>query len=160
MGGLRSNGRKRAVVSAKEGVSRLSQGLAIVGGWWASLLVKYSRIKELQKMSGAFEKRQKGFESKWAHDEELRFKVFARRNKLLGVWAAGELGLKADAADAYAKEVVAADFQKAGDEDVFEKVRDDFKAKGVAISDHMLRVKMEELIQTAKSQIEQEVAKK
>jgi hypothetical protein len=111
-------------------------------------------------MSGAFEKRQKGFESKWAHDEELRFKVFARRNKLLGVWAAGELGHKGDAAEAYAKEVVAADFKSAGDDDVFEKVRDDFKAKGVAISDHMLRVKMEELIQTAKSQIEQEVSKK
>ena len=110
-------------------------------------------------MSGAFEKRQKGFESKWAHDEELRFKVFARRNKLLGVWAAGELGLKGDATEAYAKEVVAADFQKAGDEDVLEKVRDDFKAKGIAISDHMLRNKMEELIQTAKSQIEQEVKK-
>lgn len=111
-------------------------------------------------MSGAFEKRQKGFESKWAHDEELRFKVFARRNKLLGVWAAGELGLKGDAGEAYSKEVVAADFQRAGDEDVFEKVRDDFKSKGIAVSDHMLRVKMEELIQTAKSQIEQEVAKK
>jgi hypothetical protein len=112
-------------------------------------------------MSGAFEKRQKGFETKWAHDEELRFKVFARRNKLLGVWAAGELGLKGgDSAEAYAKEVVAADFQKAGDEDVFEKVRDDFKAKGVAISDHMLRLKMAELIELAKKQIEQEVTKK
>jgi hypothetical protein len=111
-------------------------------------------------MSGAFEKRQKGFETKWAHDEELRFKVFARRNKLLGFWAAGELGLKGDAAEAYAKEVVAADFQKAGDEDVFEKVRDDFAAKGVTISDHMLRLKMAELIETAKKQIEQEVAKK
>ena len=111
-------------------------------------------------MSGAFEKRQKGFESKWAHDEELRFKVFARRNKLLGLWAAGELGLKGDATEAYAKEVVAADFQKAGDEDVFEKVRDDLKAKGVGISEHVLRLKMAELIETAKKQIEQEVAKK
>ena len=111
-------------------------------------------------MSGAFEKRQKGFESKWAHDEELRFKVFARRNKLLGLWAAGELGYKGDAAEAYAKEVVAADFQKAGDDDVFEKVRDDFAAKGVPVSDHMLRVKMTELIETAKKQIEQEVLKK
>jgi hypothetical protein len=110
-------------------------------------------------MSGGFEKRQKGFESKWAHDEELRFKVFARRNKLLGIWAAGELGLSGDAADAYAKTVVAADFQKAGDEDVLEKVRDDFKAKGVAISDHRLRVKMEELIEVAKSQIEKETKK-
>ena len=111
-------------------------------------------------MSGAFEKRQKGFESKWAHDEELRFKVFARRNKLLGLWAAGELGHKGDAAEAYAKEVVAADFQKAGDDDVFEKVRDDFAAKGVPVSDHMLRVKMTELVETAKKQIEQEVLKK
>jgi len=110
-------------------------------------------------MSGAFEKRQKGFESKWAHDEELRFKVFARRNKLLGLWAAGELGHSGDAAEAYAKTVVAADFEKAGDEDVFDKVRADFTAKGVALSDHMLRVKMEELIEVAKKQIEQEVKK-
>jgi hypothetical protein len=111
-------------------------------------------------MSGAFEKRQKGFESKWAHDEELRFKVFARRNKLLGIWAAGELGIAGDAADAYAKTVVAADFEKAGDDDVFDKVRADFTAKGVAISDHRLRTKMEELIEVAKSQIEKETAKK
>ena len=110
-------------------------------------------------MSGAFEKRQKGFESKWAHDEELRFKVFARRNKLLGLWAAGELSLKGDAAEAYAKTVVAADFEKAGDEDVFDKVRADFTAKGVAVSDHMLRVKMNELIDVAKRQIEQETKK-
>ena len=110
-------------------------------------------------MSGGFEKRQKGFEAKWAHDEELRFKVFARRNKLLGLWAAGELGLAGDAAEAYAKAVVAADFERAGDEDVLEKVRADFAAKGVAISDHMLRVKMDELIEVAKSQIEQETKK-
>jgi len=110
-------------------------------------------------MSGAFEKRQKGFESKWAHDEELRFKVYARRNKLLGLWAAGELGHKGDAAEAYAKTVVAADFEKAGDEDVFDKVRADFTAKGVAVSDHMLRVKMNELIDVAKRQIEQETKK-
>jgi hypothetical protein len=110
-------------------------------------------------MSGGFEKRQKGFESKWAHDEELRFKVFARRNKLLGIWAAGELGFTGDASDTYAKAVVASDFEKAGDEDVFDKVRADFAAKGVAISDHVLRSKMEELIGVAKSQIEQEVKK-
>ena len=110
-------------------------------------------------MSGGFEKRQKGFEAKWAHDEELRFKVFARRNKLLGLWAAGELGLAGDAAEAYAKAVVAADFERAGDEDVLEKVRADFAAKGVAISDHMLRVKMDELIDVAKNQIEQETKK-
>ena len=110
-------------------------------------------------MSGGFEKRQKGFEAKWAHDEDLRFKVFARRNKLLGLWAAGPLGLTGDAAEAYAKTVVAADLERAGDEDVFEKVHADFTAKGVAISDHMLRVKMDELMGVAKKQIEQETKK-
>ncbi len=108
-------------------------------------------------MAGAFEKREKGFESKWAHDEELRFKVFARRNKLLGLWAAGEMGIAGVGADAYAKDVVAADFEKPGEEDVFEKLRKDFDAKGIALSDHMLRRKMEELLETAKSQIQQEV---
>jgi hypothetical protein len=111
-------------------------------------------------MSGAFEKRQKGFEAKWAHDEELRFKVYARRNKLLGLWAAEQLGLKGDAAEAYSKSVVAADFQRAGDEDVLEKVGADLHAKGAKISDHMLRVRMDELLETAKKQVEQETAKK
>jgi hypothetical protein len=110
-------------------------------------------------MSGAFEKREKGFEAKWAHDEELRFKVYARRNKLLGLWAAAEMGVTGPAADAYAKEVIAADFERAGDEDVFEKVRRDFDARGVAVSDHMIRRKMEELLDVAKHQIEAEITK-
>ena len=110
-------------------------------------------------MAGTFEKREKGFESKWAHDEELRFKVFARRNKLLGVWAAGEMGISGPAADAYAKEVVAADFEKPGDDDVFDKVRRDLDAKKIALSDHMLRRKMEELLEEAKRQVETEVKK-
>ena len=110
-------------------------------------------------MAGTFEKREKGFESKWAHDEELRFKVFARRNKLLGVWAAGEMGISGSAADAYAKEVVAADFEKPGDDDVFDKVRRDLDAKKIALSDHMLRRKMEELLEEAKRQVETEVKK-
>ena len=111
-------------------------------------------------MSGGFEKRQKGFEAKWAHDEELRFKVYARRNKLLGLWAAEQLGLKGEPAEAYAKSVVAADFERAGDDDVLEKVGADLKGKDVKISDHMLRLKMDELLETAKRQIEQETAKK
>ena len=110
-------------------------------------------------MAGTFDKREKGFEAKWAHDEELRFKVFARRNKLLGVWAAGEMGIKGAGADAYAKEVVAADFEKPGEDDVFAKVRKDFDAKGIALSDHLIRRKMEELLETAKAQVEQEVKK-
>ncbi len=110
-------------------------------------------------MAGTFDKREKGFEAKWAHDEELRFKVFARRNKLLGVWAAGEMGITGAGADAYAKEVVAADFEKPGEDDVFAKVRKDFDAKGIALSDHVLRRKMEELLETAKAQVEQEAKK-
>jgi hypothetical protein len=110
-------------------------------------------------MPGSFEKREKGFEAKWAHDEELRFKVYARRNKLLGLWAAGEMGIKGSVADAYAKEVVAADFEKPGEEDVFEKLRRDFDAKGIAVSDHLIRKKMADLLDEAKSQIEREVKK-
>ncbi len=78
-----------------------------------------------------FDKREEGFEKKFAHDEELKFKAAARRNKLLGLWAAEKLGLTGAAVDAYAKEVVVADFEEAGDEDVFRKLRKDFDAKGV-----------------------------
>lgn len=109
-------------------------------------------------MSGAFDDRQKGFENKWAHDEELRFKVFARRNKLLGLWAAGELGLSGADAESYARDVVAADFAKPGDDDVFDKVKADLVAKSVDVSDHSLRRTMDELMETAKEQIRGEVA--
>jgi len=108
-------------------------------------------------MEGAFGKREKSFESKWAHDEELRFKVFARRNKLLGLWAAGQLGLSGAAAEAYARDVVKADFAQPGEEDVFKKIRADLSAKNVAVSDHAIRRKMEELLAAAKSQIEKEM---
>ena len=107
-------------------------------------------------MSGGFEDRKKGFENKWAHDEELRFKVFARRNKLLGLWAAEQAGVSGADADAYAREVVQADFAKPGDEDVFEKIKADFAAKSINISEHTIRRTMEELLETAKAQISQE----
>jgi hypothetical protein len=100
-----------------------------------------------------FDKREEGFEKKFAHDEELRFKANARRNRLLGLWAAEKLGLTGDAATAYAKEVVASDFEEAGDDDVFRKVRTDFDAKSVAQSDHQIRRTMEELMGTAIEQI-------
>jgi hypothetical protein len=100
-----------------------------------------------------FDKREEGFEKKFAHDEELRFKANARRNKLLGLWAAEKLGLSGPAADAYAKEVVVADFDEAGDDDVFRKVRKDFDAKGVTQSDHQIRRTMEELMEQAIAQI-------
>ena len=99
-----------------------------------------------------FDNREKGFESKFAHDAELKFKAEARRNKLLGEWAAGQLG-HADPA-AYAKEVIKADFEEAGDEDVFRKVRGDFDAKGVTVSDEALRDKMYELMAVAIEQVQ------
>jgi hypothetical protein len=100
-----------------------------------------------------FDKREEGFEKKFAHDEELRFKAGARRNKLLGLWAAEKLGLSGAEAEAYAKTVVAADFEEAGDEDVFRKLRKDFDAKGVDQSDHQIRRTMDEMMGQAIAQI-------
>jgi hypothetical protein len=100
-----------------------------------------------------FDKREEGFEKKFAHDEELRFKAGARRNKLLGLWAAEKLGLSGAEAEAYAKTVVAADFEEAGDEDVFRKVRKDFDANGVDQSDHQIRRTMDEMMGQAIEQI-------
>ncbi len=100
-----------------------------------------------------FDKREEGFEKKFAHDEELRFKANARRNKLLGLWTAEKLGISGDAANVYAKEVVMADFEEAGDDDVFKKVRKDLDAKGVALSDPDLRRMMVELMEKAIAEI-------
>jgi hypothetical protein len=96
--------------------------------------------------------REKAFENKYAHDQDKKFRVIARRNKLTGLWAAELLG-KADA-DAYAKEVVAADFEEAGDEDVIRKIAGDFKAGGVSAGDAEIRAKLAELLPVAMEQIE------
>ena len=103
-----------------------------------------------------FDKREEGFERKFALDEEMRFRATARRNKLLGQWAAEKLGLSGAEADAYAKSVVAADFEEAGDDDVFRKVRKDFDAKNVAQSDHQIRRTMDELLGKAIQQLQSE----
>jgi hypothetical protein len=100
-----------------------------------------------------FDKREEGFEKKFALDEEQKFKAEARRNRLLGMWAAEQLGITGDAATAYAKEVVAADFDEAGDADVMRKVAGDFKAKGVAITEAQVRAKMDELMAVAAAQV-------
>ncbi|PBB35954.1 MULTISPECIES: DUF1476 domain-containing protein [unclassified Mesorhizobium] len=97
--------------------------------------------------------RQEGFEKKFAMDEETKFKAVARRNKLLGLWAAEKLDKSGVDADAYAKEVVRADFEEAGDNDVFRKVRADFDAAGVVQSDAQIRQAMDELLATAVEQI-------
>jgi hypothetical protein len=96
-----------------------------------------------------FDKREEGFERKFAHDEEVRFKARARRNKLLGLWAAQKLGLTGDAAEAYAKEIVIVDFEEPGDDDMFRRIRKDFDAKGVDQSDHQIRRTIEELMAKA-----------
>jgi hypothetical protein len=96
-----------------------------------------------------FDKREEGFEKQFAHDEELRFKATARRNKLLGRWAAEKLGLSGAEAESYAKSVVMADFEEAGDHDVMRKIRTDFDAKGVAQSDHQIGRVMTELMEKA-----------
>ena len=101
-----------------------------------------------------FEERQKGFERKFAHDEELKFRVTARRNRLLGLWAAGQMGITGDDATAYAREVVKADLAEPGEEDVFRKISADFDAKGVGQSDHQIRRMMTELMGEAIGQIE------
>jgi hypothetical protein len=102
----------------------------------------------------SFDKRKEGFENKFARDEELRFKATARRNKLLGLWAAEKLGKSGDEAQTYAREVIRADMQEAGEEDVFRKVRGDLDAAKVPLSDHQIRRTMEELMAEAVAQIE------
>jgi hypothetical protein len=99
------------------------------------------------------DKREKGFESKFAHDEEVQFRAHARRNKLLGLWAAEKLGLAGAEAEAYAKTVIKADVEEAGDQDVFRKIRVDFDAKNVQQSDHQIRRHMDELLALALEQI-------
>jgi hypothetical protein len=102
-----------------------------------------------------FDKREEGFERKFAHDEDLRFKAHARRNKLVGLWAAGKLGLTGAAAEAYAKDVVVADMDKPDSDGVFNKLRKDFDDKGVAQSDHQIRRSMEEAMANAVAEIKE-----
>lgn len=104
-------------------------------------------------MTTTFDKREEGFEKQFAHDEELKFKATSRRNKLLGLWAAEKLGRTGADAETYAKEVVLADFEEAGEDDVFRKVRKDLDAAGVAATDQEIRTVMIELLAKAVQQI-------
>jgi len=100
-----------------------------------------------------FDKREEGFEKKFALDEEQKFKAEARRNRLLGMWAAAKLGLSGEAATAYAREVVAAEFGEGGDADVVRKVIGDLSAKGVAVTETEVRTQMNELMTQAVAQV-------
>ena len=106
-------------------------------------------------MSG-FNKRKQDAENRFKHDQELEFKANARRNKLLGLWAAEQMGVSGEAADDYAKEVVVSDFDRPGDEDVLEKVLKDFTDKGLDISASRLRKEMDGLMETARAQVRSE----
>ena len=100
-----------------------------------------------------FDNREKAFEDKYKHDQDLQFKVEVRRNKLLGLWVAEMLGKSQDEADAYAKEVVSSDFEEPGDDDVVRKVMGDLEQHNVDFSEHRLRKKMAELLDEAKEQV-------
>lgn len=104
-------------------------------------------------MSTTFDDRKKGFETKFQKDQELQFKVNNRRNKLLGLWAAAQLGKSGEAADAYAKDVVMADFDKPGDEDVLTKVVKDLADGGKATDAATVRKQMTKLLDDAKEQL-------
>jgi hypothetical protein len=103
-----------------------------------------------------FNEREKGFEAKYKHDQDLQFKVMARRNKLLGLWAAEKMGIAGADADTYAKEVVISDFDRPGDDDVLEKVHGDLAAKGLDLTDKDVRKEMDRLLDVARQQIEAE----
>ena len=100
-----------------------------------------------------FDKREKVFEDKYKHDQELQFKVEVRRNKLLGLWVAELLGIEGADAEAYAKEVVKADFEEPGDADVIRKIQGDAAPKNLDLSEHRIRKKMDEMTVIAKEQI-------
>jgi hypothetical protein len=100
-----------------------------------------------------FDDRKRGQEAKYQLDQELEFKAQARRAKLAGLWAAELMGVTGDDAAAYAKNTVMADLEEAGDDDLFRKLRADFDAKGVTVSDHQIRSKMVELLDEARAQV-------
>jgi hypothetical protein len=121
--------------------------------------ISAAKIRKTEASEGAaadmstFDEREKGFEAKYKHDQESLFKVTARRNKLLGLWAAEQLGLSGAEAEAYARSIVAADFEKPGDDDVLQKVMTDLSAKGVQVTEHALRKRLADLTQTAREQV-------
>jgi hypothetical protein len=104
-------------------------------------------------MVSGFEEREKGYEAKWAHDEDLRFRAVTRRNKLLGVWAADAIGLKGPAIDSYTNLLLDMEVRGAPDEDFVKKIHEDFVARNIAYSEHFIRRKMDELASLATQQI-------
>lgn len=104
-----------------------------------------------------FDDREKAAETQFSLNKELEFKAMARRNKLLGQWAAGLMGFEGDAVAAYAREVIESDFEETGDDDVYRKVKGDLDTKGIDQSEHQVRRQMESLLATAREQVGSEV---
>ena len=100
-----------------------------------------------------FDDREQAFEAKYALDQEQEFKAIARRNKMLGLWAAEKMGLSPESAEQYAAAVVRADFEQPGEEDVFRKIAQDFEGAGLTVSEGEIRRKMDELASVAREQI-------
>jgi hypothetical protein len=100
-----------------------------------------------------FDKREEAFEKKFALDEEQKFKAIARRNRLLGLWAAAKLGISGEAATTYAKEVVASEFSEGGDAAVIRKLMNDLGAKSIAITEAEIRAQMSEFLVQAIAQV-------
>jgi hypothetical protein len=126
------------------------------GIWQAGLAIAIYRVRANQRIGVAmtgFDDREKAFENKYKHDQELKFKVNARRNKLLGEWAGRQFGLSGDALADYAKSVVMSDFDRPGDDDVLQKVAADCKTHGLALGEGAIRAEMEKLLEVAKQQI-------
>ncbi len=105
-------------------------------------------------MADGFKDREKGYEAKYQHDQEMLFKITARRNRLLGMWAAEQMGLTGPAAESYAKDVIVSDFEEQGDADVVRKVLGDLTAKGIDIDEKGLRKEMQRLGEEARAEIE------
>ena len=103
-----------------------------------------------------FDDRERGEETRFKHEQELAFKARNRGNKLFGLWIAEQLGLSGDAAESYARDVVVADFEAPGDEDIFTKVKADLEAKSIEISSHLLTKHLQEFRQVAAQQIRAE----
>jgi len=101
----------------------------------------------------AFDEREKGFEAKFKLDQETKFKITSRRNRLLGLWAAGQMGITGPAADGYAREVVAADFDKPGDDDVIAKILNDATGKGATLDAPRVKKEIERLDAVARDQV-------
>jgi hypothetical protein len=152
--------RHRGILAAGDGNFRLNNQVTgclipvrrVKGG---ALSEKPSPLKYLWSAVAmtTFDKRGKSSEAKYAHDQETQFKTGARRNKLLGQWMAEQLGLDGADAEAYAKAVIISDFEKPGDEDVFEKVWGDVQAKGLSLTEEQVRQKMKDLLETAREQV-------